>query len=74
MWCNKMAKIHPLSLTPNKELLIGIEFSNSELQKQIEVTHFDQVFHFYTPWIRQKIFRFVTFWEGINMEHWTKKG
>ena len=31
------------------------------------LTHFSPIFHFYTPWKRQKIFS-----GGIEMEHWAK--
>ena len=32
------------------------------------------MFHFYTPWKRQKIFSFLTFLGGAEMEHWTNMG
>ena len=35
---------------------------------------FSLMFHFYTPWKRQKTFGFLTFSEGIEMWHWTKMG
>ena len=37
------------------------------------LTHFSPVFHFYTPWIRQKTKGFLTFSGGIEMEHWAKR-
>ena len=36
------------------------------------LTHFNPVFHFSTPWKRQKTFGFLTFSGGIEMEHWAK--
>ena len=32
------------------------------------------MFHFYTPWKRQKTKGFLTFSDGIKMEHWTDMG
>ena len=32
------------------------------------------MFHFYTPWKRQKTYGFLTFSWGIEMEHWAKTG
>ena len=37
-----------------------------------ELIHFNPIFHFYTPWKRQKTKGFLTFSRGIEMEHWTK--
>ena len=31
------------------------------------LTHFRSVFHFYTPWKRQKTYGFLMFSEGIKM-------
>ena len=39
------------------------------------LTHFSSMFHFYTPWKRQKTsktFGFLTFSGGVEMEHWLK--
>ena len=36
--------------------------------------HFTQMFHFYTPWKRQKTFGFLTFLGGIKMKHLGKMG
>ena len=41
---------------------------------EMYLTHFSPIFHFYTPWKRQKTFDFVTYSGGIGMEHWTKMG
>ena len=30
------------------------------------------MFHFFTPWKRQKTFVFLMFLEGIEMEHWVE--
>ena len=30
------------------------------------------MFRFYTPWKHQKTKSFLTFWGGIEMEHWAK--
>ena len=32
------------------------------------------MFHFYTPWKRQKAFGFFMFSGGIEMENWAKNG
>ena len=37
-----------------------------------QLTHFNPIFHFYTPWKRQKTKGFLTFLRGIKMEHWAK--
>ena len=37
-------------------------------------THFNPMFHFYTPWKRQKAKGFLTFSRGIEMEDWAKMG
>ena len=37
-------------------------------------TNFNPMFHFYTPWIRQKTKGFLTYSGGIEMEHWVKTG
>ena len=34
--------------------------------------HFMPMFHFYTPWKRQKTKGFLTFSGGIEMEHWNE--
>ena len=31
------------------------------------------MFHFYTPWKRQKTFGFLLFSDGIEMEHWANQ-
>ena len=38
------------------------------------LTHLSPMFHFYTPWKRQKTFSFLTFSGVIEMEHWAKIG
>ena len=40
--------------------------------KSIKLTHFSPMFHFYTPWKRQKTFSFSVVSGGIKIEHWTK--
>ena len=40
----------------------------------LRFTHFSPMFHFLTPWKRQKIFGLLTFSGGIEMEHWAKMG
>ena len=37
---------------------------------RLSLTHFSSMFHFYTPWSCQKIFGFLTYSGGIEMEHW----
>ena len=34
------------------------------------LVHFNPIFHFYTPWKRQKIKGFLMFLRGIEMEDW----
>ena len=36
------------------------------------LTHFNPIFHFCTPWKRQKTKSFQPFSGGIEMEHWAK--
>ena len=38
------------------------------------LTGFTPMFHFYTPWKRQKIVAFLPFSGGIEMEHWCEMG
>ena len=38
------------------------------------LTHFQPIFHFYTPWKHQKTGGFFMFSVGIAMEHWLKMG
>ena len=38
------------------------------------LTHLSPMFHFYTPWKRQKTFSFLTFSGVIELEHWAKIG
>ena len=38
------------------------------------LTHFQPMFHFYTPWKHQKTSDFLMFSEGIVKEHWLKIG
>ena len=38
------------------------------------LTHFSPVWHFYTPWKRQKTKGFQTFLGGIEMSLWTNMG
>ena len=37
------------------------------------LTYFSPMSHFYTPWKSQKTIGFLTFSEGIEMWHWTKR-
>ena len=53
-----------------KLLLIRLSFQ-AEFR---DLTHFNPMFHFYTPWKRQKIFGFLTFSGGIELKHWAKMG
>ena len=38
------------------------------------LTHFQPLFHFYTPWKHKKTFAFLMFSGGIEVEHWLKMG
>ena len=38
------------------------------------LTHFQPMFHFYTPWKQQKTGGFLMFSGGIEVEHWLKMG
>ena len=40
---------------------------------KLSVIHFSPMFHFYSP-RKQKIFGFLTFSGGIELEHWAKMG
>ena len=42
------------------------------LNEKKNLTQFSPMFHSYTPWIRQKSKRFLTFSGFIEMEHWAK--
>ena len=38
------------------------------------LAYFKPMFHFYTPWKRQKTRGFLTFLVGIEIEHWLELG
>ena len=38
------------------------------------LTHFEPMFHFYTPWLNEKTGGFRMFSEGVEVEHWLKMG
>ena len=40
-------------------------------QKKCNLPNFKPMFHFYTPWKRQKTSGFLMFSLGIEKEHWT---
>ena len=40
----------------------------------VVLNHFSLVFHFYTPWKRQKIEGFLTFPRGVEKGYWAKLG
>ena len=50
------------------------EFYCDDLNQKFRLTHFQPMFHFYTPWKHQKSSRFLMFSEGIKMEHFLKIG
>ena len=53
----------------------GRERNNiQQLPKLIKLTHFILIFHFYTPWKRQKTKRFFDVFSAIKMEHWAEMG
>ena len=54
--------------------LLGIVKRLSHFHISCTLTHFSTIFHFYTPWKRQKTKGFLTLSGGIEMEHWTKMG
>ena len=63
-WPNNIIKkdlIKKYSFLPSKTMM------NANL-----TTHFSPMFHFYTPWKRQKTKGFLTFLGGIEIEHWAK--
>ena len=39
-----------------------------------ELTHFQPMFHFHTPWKYQKTEGCLIFSGGIEVEHWLKNG
>ena len=47
---------------------------SSDLQTYGFLTYFSPMFHFYAPWNCQEAKGFLTFLEGIKMEHWAKMG
>ena len=51
------------------QLFFGIRYESVET---IFWTYFSPMFHFYTPWKRQKTFGFLTFSGSIEMSHCTK--
>ena len=65
-WPNNIIKkdlIKKYSFLPSKTMM------NANL-----TTHFSPMFHFYTPWKRQKTKGFLTFLGGTEIEHWAKIG
>ena len=48
--------------------------AETKTNQGITLTHFSPMFHFYNLWKRQKIFGFLTFSGGIEMEQWAKTG
>ena len=54
-----------------KKLLSKI--MNVTIKVIILLLYFNPMLHFYAPWKCQKTFGFLTFSEGIVMEHWTNK-
>ena len=50
-----------------------LEFVSDANPKE-NLTHFQTMFHFYTPWKHQKTSGFLTFSGSIEVEHWLKMG
>ena len=53
-------------------LLLYLKFFKESRKILPSLTYSSPMFHFYTPWKRQK--PFLTFPGGIKMERWAKKG
>ena len=67
-YCPKYASIVPLSLLKMWKCNLCENFPIA-IQK---LSHFQPMFHFYTPWKYQKIGSFLMFSGGIEVEHWLK--
>ena len=44
------------------------------VKNPIKLTHFEQMFHFYTSWKGKKNLGFLMFSGGMEMEHWLTSG
>ena len=49
-----------------------VNVSNKNVRAEWDLTHFQPLFHFYTPWKHQKTGRFLMFSGGIEVEHCLK--
>ena len=45
---------------------------STEALNELDLTHFKQMFHFYTPWKHKKTGSFLIFSWGIDVEHCLK--
>ena len=74
-----------LLFSQNKQIGAGKVISNVFLEQQIllvivgyeqqwNLTHFKQMFHFYTPRKYQKTIGFLAFSGGIKMKQWLELG
>ena len=52
------------------KMLVSQKLSVCESNYSENLTHFSEMFHFYTLWKRQESKGFLTFPRGIEMEHW----
>ena len=60
-----------------RSLFLFLRLKMMSLRRSITVywlTQSSSVFHFYTPWKRQKTFGFLTFSGDIKIENWVKIG
>ena len=51
-------------------VLGGLKANIGKIKAKIPLTHFNPMFHFYTPRKQQKNSGFLTFSGGKEMEHW----
>ena len=60
--------------TGKRSLYEGYGERGMDLNTTLVFPHFMPMFHFYSPWKRQKTRAFLRFSGVIKMEHWLKKG
>ena len=58
----------------NGSLLHNLLWKKLFLKYTENLTHFNPIFHFYTPWKCQKPFGYLRFSGVVKMKHWSKIG
>ena len=56
----------------HEALNMSLHYGDLQAIITTSITHFSQMFHFYTPWKHQKYFDYLRSSGGIKMEHWAK--